>query len=73
MNAREKARAAASYATVRGVPLERCAAYGDSTGDADMLRAVGAPCAVNPDSGLQQRARPTRTHSPAGSACKTQK
>lgn len=56
MNGQEKARAVSSYANVWGVPLERCAAYGDSRGDAEMLRAVGAPLAVNPDSGLKKRA-----------------
>lgn len=58
MNGREKARAAAHYANTWGVPLERCAAYGDSRGDAEMLRAVGAPLAVNPDSGLRKSAPP---------------
>lgn len=46
-----------NYAEARGVPLVRCAFYGDSIYDAPLLELVGFPCAVNPDPMLEARAR----------------
>jgi phosphoserine phosphatase len=45
------------YAEDAGVPLERCAFFGDSIYDAPFLEMVGFPCAVNPDPLLTARAR----------------
>jgi HAD superfamily hydrolase (TIGR01490 family) len=45
------------YAADAGVPLERCAFFGDSIYDAPFLDQVGFPCAVNPDRLLAARAR----------------
>ncbi len=45
------------YAADAGVPLERCAFFGDSIYDAPFLELVGFPCAVNPDRLLEARAR----------------
>ena len=41
-----KGRALALMAMLRGVPLERCAAVGDSANDLSMLKAVGFPIAM---------------------------
>lgn len=45
------------YAAEAGVPLVRCAFFGDSIYDAPFLEMVGFPCAVNPDRLLEARAR----------------
>ncbi len=45
------------YAEDAGIPLERCAFFGDSIYDAPFLEMVGFPCAVNPDPLLAARAR----------------
>jgi HAD superfamily hydrolase (TIGR01490 family) len=41
----------------RGLDLDRCAAYSDSSNDVPMLSGVGFPVAVNPDSALRAHAR----------------
>jgi HAD superfamily hydrolase (TIGR01490 family) len=40
-----------------GLDLARCSAYSDSFNDLPMLRAVGDPVAINPDSRLREYAR----------------
>ena len=40
-----------------GLDLARCSAYSDSFNDLPMLKAVGDPCAINPDSRLREYAR----------------
>ncbi len=45
------------YAEEAGVPLERCAFFGDSIYDAPFLDLAGFPFAVNPDPLLAARAR----------------
>ena len=45
------------YAEDAGVPLGRCAFFGDSVYDAPFLESVGFPFAVNPDRLLSERAR----------------
>jgi HAD superfamily hydrolase (TIGR01490 family) len=45
------------YADEAGVPLDRCAFFGDSYYDAPFLNKVGFPCATNPDSMLEALAR----------------
>jgi len=45
------------YAAEAGIPLDRCAFFGDSIYDAPFLEMVGFPCAVNPDRLLEARAR----------------
>jgi HAD superfamily hydrolase (TIGR01490 family) len=47
-----KAQAVRELAGQRGIDLERSWAYSDSESDLPMLRAVGHPVAVNPDSSL---------------------
>ena len=42
----DKGRALALIATLYGIPLEQCAAVGDSDNDLAMLRAVGCPVAM---------------------------
>lgn len=44
------------YARDAGIPLDRCAFFGDSIADAHFMEQVGYPVAVNPDSLLQERA-----------------
>lgn len=46
-----------SYAADAGIPLERCAFFGDSIYDAPFLEQTGFPFAVNPDRLLEARAR----------------
>ena len=41
-----KGRALALLALMWGIPLERCAAVGDSANDLEMLQAVGCPIAM---------------------------
>ena len=41
-----KGRTLALMALLRGVPLERCAAVGDSPNDLSMLEVVGSPIAM---------------------------
>jgi putative phosphoserine phosphatase/1-acylglycerol-3-phosphate O-acyltransferase len=45
------------YAAEAGVPLDRCAFFGDSIYDAPFLQMVGFSFAVNPDPLLEARAR----------------
>ncbi len=52
-----KAEAVCEVARRRSISLEDSFAYADSLDDAPMLKAVGNPCAVNPDSKLRQLAR----------------
>ena len=52
-----KAEAVRALAEQEGLDLSRCAAYSDSANDLPMLRLVGHPCAVNPDSRLRAHAR----------------
>jgi len=53
----EKAVAIQKLAAREGFDLSACYAYSDSVSDAPMLRAVGHPVVVNPDSDLEQLAR----------------
>ncbi len=52
-----KAQAIAELAQRAGYDLAQCYAYSDSESDLPMLRAVGHPVAVNPDSALARVAR----------------
>jgi HAD superfamily hydrolase (TIGR01490 family) len=52
-----KAQAIRELAERRGFDLAQCYAYSDSESDLPMLRAVGHPVAVNPDSTLARVAR----------------
>jgi HAD superfamily hydrolase (TIGR01490 family) len=52
-----KAEAVKALATARGLDLQRCAAYSDSSNDIPMLSLVGHPYAINPDSALRRHAR----------------
>ena len=52
-----KAVALQQMASRDGLDLRACYAYSDSISDAPMLRAVGHPVVVNPDSDLEQLAR----------------
>ncbi len=51
-----KAHAMRALALEHGLDLARCFAYSDSYNDLPMLSLVGHPCAINPDSRLQQHA-----------------
>jgi HAD superfamily hydrolase (TIGR01490 family) len=53
----DKARAIEQLAQREGLDLERSYAYSDSSSDLPMLRLVGRPVAVNPDSTLARVAR----------------
>jgi len=57
LSADGRASLAAALAAERGVPLERCHAYGDSISDLPLLELVGHPAAVNPDFRLAREAR----------------
>ena len=48
------------YALHEGVDLKHCYAYADSYTDLPLLRAVGNPVAVSPDSALYRYARRRR-------------
>jgi fatty acyl-CoA reductase len=48
------------YALQEGVDLRHCYAYADSYSDLPLLRAVGTPVAVSPDSALYRHARRRR-------------
>jgi phosphoserine phosphatase len=52
-----KAQAIRELAAREGIDLEQSFAYSDSESDLPMMRAVGHPVAVNPDSELQRVAR----------------
>jgi HAD superfamily hydrolase (TIGR01490 family) len=52
-----KAAAVEALAVREGLDLARCSAYSDSTNDLPMLRLVGHPAAVNPDTELRAEAR----------------
>lgn len=52
-----KAEAVERLATIEGFDLSASYAYSDSVSDAPMLRAVGHPVVVNPDSDLEALAR----------------
>jgi len=52
-----KAQAIRELAETKGIDLEQSYAYSDSESDLPMLRAVGHPVAVNPDSTLSRVAR----------------
>lgn len=56
MHGEHKAAATRGIAERAGVALENCYAYGDSVNDLAMLRAVGHPCAINPDPRLRLHA-----------------
>jgi HAD superfamily hydrolase (TIGR01490 family) len=47
---------AAEFAEKRGVGLKNCTFYTDSYSDLPVLKAVGKPCAVNPDARLRREA-----------------
>ncbi len=51
-----KAKAMRALANEHGLDLARCFAYSDSYNDLPMLSLVGHPCAINPDSRLQEHA-----------------
>jgi HAD superfamily hydrolase (TIGR01490 family) len=53
----EKARAIRQLADAEGIALETSYAYSDSESDLPMLRAVGNPVAVNPDTALARVAK----------------
>jgi HAD superfamily hydrolase (TIGR01490 family) len=53
----EKARRVRELAAERNIDLHRSFAYSDSMNDLPLLRLVGFPVAMNPDSGLRQTAR----------------
>jgi HAD superfamily hydrolase (TIGR01490 family) len=44
-------------AAERGLDLDRCAAYSDSSNDIPMLSTVGCPVAINPDGALRSHAK----------------
>lgn len=52
-----KADAVRDLAAAQGLDLATCHAYSDSRNDLPLLRAVGHPCAVNPDRALLRHAR----------------
>jgi HAD superfamily hydrolase (TIGR01490 family) len=52
-----KVAAIEALALREGLDLARCAAYSDSANDIPMLKLVGHPAAVNPDSRLRAQAR----------------
>jgi HAD superfamily hydrolase (TIGR01490 family) len=52
-----KAQAIREVARERGIDLDESFAYSDSESDLPMMRAVGHPVAVNPDSALERVAR----------------
>ena len=52
-----KAEAMRTLAHEHGLDLARCFAYSDSYNDLPMLSLVGHPCAINPDSRLQEHAQ----------------
>jgi HAD superfamily hydrolase (TIGR01490 family) len=52
-----KAAAVEALAVREGLDLTRCSAYSDSANDLPMLRLVGHPAAVNPDTELRTEAR----------------
>ncbi|MEU9887224.1 HAD-IB family hydrolase [Sphaerisporangium sp. NPDC051011] len=52
-----KAEAVKALARREGLDLSRCTAYSDSANDLPLLRLVGHPCAINPDSELLEYAR----------------
>jgi HAD superfamily hydrolase (TIGR01490 family) len=52
-----KAAAVRALAEREGLDLDRCAAYSDSSNDLPMLRMVGHPNVVNPDTRLRLEAR----------------
>lgn len=56
----EKALAIERLAEREGLDLAQCYAYSDSASDLPMLRVVGNPVAVNPDSTLAKAARDER-------------
>ena len=56
----EKALAIQRLAEREGLDLAQCYAYSDSASDLPMLRLVGHPVAVNPDSSLAKAARDER-------------
>ena len=56
----EKARAIEQLADREGLDLAESYAYSDSASDLPMLRLVGHPVAVNPDSALAKAAREER-------------
>ena len=51
-----KGEAVRALAHEHGLDLARCFAYSDSFNDMPMLALVGHPCAINPDSRLQEHA-----------------
>ena len=52
-----KVKHAIAYAQKRGVSLDDCSFYTDSTADLAMLKAVGQPVVVNPDPRLMREAK----------------
>lgn len=55
-----KVAAVQRLAAQRGLDLDRCAAYSDSSNDIPMLSVVGCPVAINPDGQLRSYARSQR-------------
>lgn len=60
MHGVEKAGAVRALAERRGIDLAASYAYGDSINDVELLRAVGHPCAINPEPRLRRVARHAR-------------
>lgn len=57
-----KAVAVEQLAANQGLDLSKCFAYSDSANDLPMLKAVGRPCAINPDRALRQEAKARGWH-----------
>ncbi|HEY2639526.1 MAG TPA: HAD-IB family hydrolase [Streptosporangiaceae bacterium] len=57
MHGQAKAAAVEALAAREGLDLARCSAYSDSANDLPMLRLVGHPNVVNPDSDLLKQAK----------------
>ncbi|MEP6852893.1 MAG: HAD-IB family hydrolase [bacterium] len=60
LHGQAKAAAVRALAEREGLDLARCSAYSDSINDLPLLRLVGHPVAVNPDSALRAEARAQR-------------
>lgn len=57
LHGKKKAKAAVQLAEERGLDLENSFAYGDSMNDEYILKAVGNPCAINPEPRLRRLAK----------------
>lgn len=57
LHGKRKAKAAVQLAEERGLDLDNSFAYGDSLNDEFILKAVGNPCAINPEPRLRRLAK----------------